>query len=471
MQPKSSTALKTDSIQRWISSVLSVIYMGLGQLVNKQYLKGLLFMLYHSVILFININFSFVTFGNVNFSFLPFQALKIPIINLSFEPFYLFNYLQQKIVGLYTLGTTPIEHHSLFFLIKGLVAILFVILLLAIYIFNVVDAYKNGELADKGEEVPNFTESWDHFLEIGFPYIGISPSMIVLLAATVFPVVFTVCLAFVNYDANHLPPRAILSWVGLENFKALLTLSMFKNAFISVFLWTVIWAVASTILSYGLGLFVAVVLNHKRIKFRNIFRTILLVPWAIPAFVSILIWRYLLNSNFGHVNELLQMLGMAKVNWLNGSPLVAKIAILVVNLWLSFPFAMAVCSGILQSISETLYEAAIVDGATVLQKFFHITLPLVLRQVTPLLIMQFAFQFNNFGIIFLLNKGNPAVPEYYSAGAGGTDILISWVYKLIINKELYSYGAAISIIIFFVVAGFSIYQFRQSDAFQEEELR
>ncbi|MBM7557581.1 ABC transporter permease subunit [Halanaerobacter jeridensis] len=460
MKPESSTNISTNSNQRWMSSLFSALFMGLGQLKNKQYLKGILFIIYQSIIWFINIDITSLVLGNI----------KLPGISLSFEPFYLLNYLQQKIYGVYTLGTIPGEDHSLFFLIEGLVAIIFTFILIGIHIFNIVDAYKNGKLVDQGEETPDFSKSWDNFLEAGFPYIGMSPGMVVLLVATVFPVIFTICLAFVNYDANHLPPGQILSWIGLRNFKDLVMFTQWKGAFVSVFTWTVIWAIASTILSYGLGLFVAVVLNHEHIKFRNVFRTILLVPWAIPAFVSILIWRYLLNYNFGHINKMLMLIGFDKIQWLS-DPLYAKLAILMVNLWLSFPFAMAVCSGILQSISETLYEAAIVDGATILQKFFHITLPLVVRQVTPLLIMQFAFQFNNFGIIFLLNDGGPPVFKFSSTGAGGTDILISWVYKLVIRKGLYSYGAAISIIIFFMIAGFSVYQFRQSDAFKEEELR
>ncbi|MGM0369696.1 MAG: carbohydrate ABC transporter permease [Bacillota bacterium] len=455
MKPKSNTATKPQENNKVTSALLSLLYMGLGQLKNGQYTKGIIFAIYQSIFWFLN--FDVVIEG------------ALPIISVEFQPFYVISFLQEKIYGVYTLGTVAGEHHSLFFLIEGLMAIVFVLILIGIHIFNVTDAYKNGKLIDQGEEVPDFKESLEYFSEAGFPYIGMSPGTIFLFVATIFPVIFTVCLAFLNYDSQHLPPGQLLQWVGLSNFKDLIMFSQWRGTFIQVFTWTVIWSVASTVLSYGLGLFVAVVLNHEDIKFRNIFRTVLLVPWAIPAFVSILIWRYLLNYNFGHMNQMLALIGFNKVQWLSDS-FYAKIALLLVNLWLSFPFAMAVCSGILQSISEALYEAAIVDGATVLQKFFHITLPLVLRQVTPLLIMQFAFQFNNFGIIFLLNDGNP--PIFGGAGsAGHTDILISWVYKLVIRKGLYSYGSAISIIIFFVVAGFSIYQFRQSDAFKEGELR
>jgi arabinogalactan oligomer/maltooligosaccharide transport system permease protein len=455
VKPKSNTATKPQGNNKITSALLSLLYMGLGQLKNGQYTKGIIFTIYQSIFWFLNIDV--VTEG------------ALPNFSVEFQPFYVIGFLQEKIYGVYTLGTVAGEHHSLFFLIEGLMAIVFVLILIGIHIFNVADAYKNGKLIDQGEEVPDFKKSLEYFSEAGFPYIGMSPGTIFLFVATIFPVIFTVCLAFVNYDNQHLPPGQLLQWVGFRNFKDLVMFSQWRGTFIQVFTWTVIWSVASTVLSYGLGLFVAVVLNHEDIKFRNIFRTVLLIPWAIPAFVSILIWRYLLNYNFGHMNQMLALIGIGKVEWLSDS-LYAKIAVLLVNLWLSFPFAMAVCSGILQSISEALYEAAIVDGATVLQKFFHITLPLVLRQVTPLLIMQFAFQFNNFGIIFLLNDGAP--PIFGGAGsAGHTDILISWVYKLVIRKGLYSYGSAISIIIFFVVAGFSIYQFRQSDAFKEGELR
>ncbi|WP_018249482.1 sugar ABC transporter permease [Orenia marismortui] len=432
---KAQTSINTgpNSNKARNSAILSTFIMGAGQIYNGQYIKGALFLLYY----------------------LAFW-LQSPA------------YFMKNIKGLITLGTTPGKDHSLFILIYGIVSAVLLLVVIGIHIFNIIDAYRNGKILDNGEEVPSFRESLKNFWEIGFPYAAMSPGMIFLFIATIFPLIFTVSLAFTNYDLYHSPPGNLVDWVGIGNFKSILTLASWRRTFVGVFTWTVIWAITNTFLIFGLGLFLAVVLNHKSIKGRNILRTILMVPYAIPAFISTLIWRGLLNYNFGQVNKILASMGLGKVPWLQDA-MWAKVAVILVNLWLSFPFAMALCSGVIQSISDTLYEAAEVDGATPWQKFTRITLPLVLRQIAPLMIMQFAFHFNNMGIIYLLNDGNPAVFGN-QGGAGGTDILISWVYKLTMDKLKYNYAAAISIIIFFIVAGFSVYQFRRTNSFKEEEL-
>ncbi|TDX51839.1 sugar ABC transporter permease [Orenia marismortui] len=432
---KAQTSINTgpNSNKARNSAILSTFIMGAGQIYNGQYIKGALFLLYY----------------------LAFW-LQSPA------------YFMKNIKGLITLGTAPGKDHSLFILIYGIVSAVLLLVVIGIHIFNIIDAYRNGKILDNGEEVPSFRESLKNFWDIGFPYAAMSPGMIFLFIATIFPLIFTVSLAFTNYDLYHSPPGNLVDWVGLGNFKSILTLASWRRTFVGVFTWTVIWAITNTFLIFGLGLFLAVVLNHKSIKGRNILRTILMVPYAIPAFISTLIWRGLLNYNFGQVNKILASMGLGKVPWLQDA-MWAKVAVILVNLWLSFPFAMALCSGVIQSISDTLYEAAEVDGATPWQKFTRITLPLVLRQIAPLMIMQFAFHFNNMGIIYLLNDGNPAVFGN-QGGAGGTDILISWVYKLTMDKLKYNYAAAISIIIFFIVAGFSVYQFRRTNSFKEEEL-
>lgn len=466
---------------KYVSAVLSTIFMGAGQLKNGQYIKGVLFSFYQLCLWFVN-----------------FSSWKL-------ELFPAFKFIKKYLGKLYTLGSLPGEDHSLFIMVKGSVAVVLLLGLLIIHIINIVDAYRNGKLIDQGQEVPDFKESWHNMIDIGFPYFSITPGMIFLMVASIFPILFTIGIAFTNYDLYHSPPGKLLDWVGMRNFVDLTTVASWRDTFVSVFGWTVIWAVVSTIGMFALGLFLAIILNNKRIKGRNIFRTILLIPWAIPAFVSVMIWRYLLNYNFGHINQMIAKLAplankvlvpmsgvinklLAPLNWIFaqfGSQIVlnfdqvgrvdwlgdifwARIAVLIVNLWLTTPFIVALCSGVLQSIPQNLYEAAKVDGASIWQKFTNITLPLVLRQLIPMMIMQFAFQFNNFGTIYLLTDGGPAV--FGQKGrAGGTDILISWVYKLTLKVNKYNYAAAISIIIFLVIASFSIYQYVTSDSIKEGE--
>ncbi|MTI59968.1 MAG: sugar ABC transporter permease [Firmicutes bacterium] len=420
--------------RRCIAAILSTVFMGAGQIANGQFIKGFFFIIFNA---FVIIN-------------------SIPYFLRSFQ-------------GLVTLGETPMKDHSLFFMVYGIIALLLLLVILAIYLFNIRDAYKNGKLLDNGQKPARFYISLKKIIEGGYPYIVLSPGLIVITAITILPMIFSMLIAFTNYDLYHSPPKHILDWVGIKNFYKVLTLGSWSKTFRNIFGWTVIWSILSTVTTFGLGGFLAILLNNPRIKFRKIIRTLLILPWAIPAFVSILIWRGMLNTNFGIINKfLVQLFNINNIPWLY-EVFWARVALILVNLWLGFPYAMILITGILQSIPSTLYEAATVDGASGWQKFRTITLPLLLYSMAPLLIMTFAYNFNNFNIIYLLNDGGPAVFGW-QGGAGGTDILISWIFKLTFQKLKYNYASAISIIIFIIIAGFSIYNFRRTRSFQEEEM-
>jgi arabinogalactan oligomer/maltooligosaccharide transport system permease protein len=190
----------------------------------------------------------------------------------------------------------------------------------------------------------------------------------------------------------------------------------------------------------------------------------LILPWAVPAFVTILIFAAMFNDRFGAINrDILGTIGMA-LPWLT-DPFYTKIAIIMIQTWLGFPFVFALFTGVLQSISKDWYEAADVDGGTRFQKFRYITMPHILFATAPLLIMQYAGNFNNFNIIYLFNQGGPAVR---GQNAGGSDILISWVYKLTFETNNYNMAAAISILLGLIVAGFAVFQFRRTRSFKEE---
>ncbi|MFP4015823.1 MAG: ABC transporter permease subunit [Halanaerobiales bacterium] len=421
-------------IKRYIAVGLSTIFMGLGQLYNRQIIKGIIF-------LFVNV---FIVFNSIPF-------------------------LLESLKGLVTLGETPGEDYSNFMLVYGVISVLLALIVIGIYVFNIYDAYKNGSLRDQGKKPPGVKKSFRKLLDSGYPYIVLSPGLIAMLFITIMPLIFTVLIGFTNYDLYHLPPKNLFEWVGISNFKEIFSMGAWRETFFRVALWTVVWSLLSTLTTYALGAFTAVVLNNKRIKFRKIIRTLLILPWAIPGFVSILVWRGMLNKNFGILNEILEFLfQLEPVNWL-GDPFWTRTAILLVNLWLGFPYCMILITGILQSVPDDLYEAAIVDGAGPWQKFRYITMPLVWFSIAPLMIMTFAYNFNNFVMIYLLNNGGPL--KFGNRGnAGSTDILISWVYKLTLEKHKYNYASAISLLIFIVLAGFSIYNFRRTRSFQEEEM-
>jgi arabinogalactan oligomer/maltooligosaccharide transport system permease protein len=214
-----------------------------------------------------------------------------------------------------------------------------------------------------------------------------------------------------------------------------------------------------------LALVLAVFVNDERIKGKKLIRTVFILPWAVPAFVTILIFAALFNDNFGAINQgIMEPLFGQSVPWLT-DPLWSRTALIMIQVWLGFPFVFALFTGVLQSVSKEWYEAADVDGGSKLQKFQFITLPHVLFATAPLLIMQYSFNFNNFNIIYLFNEGGPAVR---GQNAGGTDILISWVYELTFQNNMFNMAAAISLIMGLMIATFAIFQFRRTKSFQEE---
>lgn len=229
------------------------------------------------------------------------------------------------------------------------------------------------------------------------------------------------------------------------------------------------WAIISTVTTFFLGLFFAVLINRKGIRFKKFWRSIFILPWAIPAFVSILIFRNIFNGQFGPINRYLMELGVINeiIPFLS-DPFLAKVTLIVVNMWFGFPFWMILMSGVMTSIDKELYEAADVDGATGWSKFWKITLPIVMFSTAPLLIMSFAGNFNNFNIIYLMTQGLPVNMEY--SYAGSTDILISWIYKLTLDQNQFAMASVVSILIFAVIATLSVYNFRKTRAFKEEDM-
>jgi ABC-type sugar transport system permease subunit len=217
-----------------------------------------------------------------------------------------------------------------------------------------------------------------------------------------------------------------------------------------------------------LGLLIAIMFNEQRFPFKKLIRTLLIIPYTVPALLTILIWRGMLNPELGVVSRALESLFGWAPPWFTDQWW-AKIAILLINLWLSYPYFMLICSGALQSISEDYYAAAQVDGASVWQQFWNITLPLLLVAVGPLLIASFVFNFNNFNLIYIFNAGGPPMAGTPTP-AGHTDILISYVYNLAFSGSSginYGFAAAITIIIFFIVGAITLLQFRYTRMWEE----
>ena len=245
--------------------------------------------------------------------------------------------------------------------------------------------------------------------------------------------------------------------IWFENYSNIVTDSRVRGPLIRVFIWTVVFALLTVLTTFALGLLLALALN-KPIRGRRIYRSILVLPYAMPSVMSILIWGGMFNTEFGAINTLLG----TNIAWFS-DPNFARVAVILVNLWLGFPYFYLISSGSLQAIPSELMEAAAIDGANPRQIFRKITLPLLLQILSPLLIASFAYNFNNFNLIYLLTGGGPR-NELDGEIAGATDILISYTYKIAFGTGTQDLGlaSAISLIIFLLVASISLYSLRKS---------
>jgi arabinogalactan oligomer / maltooligosaccharide transport system permease protein len=267
--------------------------------------------------------------------------------------------------------------------------------------------------------------------------------------------------SFVSAGGEEIEPGWKTS-VGFRNFGRIIHDKLVRAPFLRVFAWTFVFATLTVLLSFAFGLFLAITLDKEGMRFQRSYRSLLIIPYAIPGFLSLLVWRGLLNDDFGTVNKLLHV----HIPWLFGANW-AKVAIILVSVWLTFPYFFLVSLGALQSIPQELTEAARVDGASPWQVFRKVTLPLLLVVVAPLMIASFAFNFNNFGNIYFLTGGGPAVNDNSIAGA--TDILISYTYKLAFavgKGNDYGLATAVAVIIFFIVGTISTITFWKTKALE-----
>jgi ABC-type sugar transport system permease subunit len=271
---------------------------------------------------------------------------------------------------------------------------------------------------------------------------------------------------FVAADGSH-APLGFWVQVGVENFTRIFTSVSIREPLLRVFGWTIAFAFFSVLTAFSLGLFMALMLD--KFPGARFIKSLLIIPYAVPGMISILIWRGMLNPNGGVITSSLNgLLGWAPP-W-HTDPGWAKVAVLLVNLWLAFPYFMLICTGALQSISSAIYEAAEVDGANAWQRFWSLTLPLLLVAVGPLLIASFTYNFNNFLLIEALFGGGPPMVGTSAPPVGHTDNLISYTYRYAFSSggsREYGFASAIAIVIFFMVGGLTLFQFRFTKRWEE----
>lgn len=437
-----------------LAPVASALFMGLGQIVVlKQYLKGALLAVLELIFLL-----------NVN-----------PLF--------------KGIRGLITLGDARpdlpvrLRDNSTFMMLDGLIAAVIVIFFVIFYAISIADARKQGKRYEKTGEVQTTGQFLKNVGEKAFAYIGLSPAIVLISFFVVIPLVYAALLAFTNFSAPaHLPPNNTVDWVGFETFREMASLGgQFSKAFLRTALWTFQWALLGTLTTYFGGLFLALALNDKKIRIAKVFRTIFILPYAVPGMVMLFVWANILNGQFGPLTKILRELGVVEwlksvgvlqgdaIPWLS-DPTMARIMLVVVNLWLGFPYFMMMMTGIMTSMPADIFEAATIDGAGKFQKFRYITLPLLLYQTLPLMILSFSYNMNNFGGVYFLTQGNPSDNLTTGTFAGSTDTLMTWMYKLAYDTRIYNKASVIALCMFVVIAPFAIYNFAQTKSFKEGEL-
>lgn len=359
--------------------------------------------------------------------------------------------------------------NSMLLLLYGVVSIVLTAGFVAVWYISIKSGEEARQLKISGKKVPGFIDDVKSLFDGNIHKLLLSLPMAGILVFTVTPLIYMILMAFTNYDADHQPPGNLFTWVGLDNFASLLSSTdKLASTFWPVLGWTLVWGICATFSCYFGGIFLAMLINSKGIRLKKVWRTIFVIAMAIPTFISLMVVSTMLGKN-GIINILLQQWGFttSALPFLT-NPLWARVTTIIVNLWIGIPVTMLMVTGILMNIPEELYESAKIDGASPFLTFMKITFPYMIFITTPYLITNFISNINNFGVIYFLNGGGPMTLEYYK-GAGKTDLLVTWLFKLTKDSNDYNLAAALGLIIFLISAVVSLITYRRSKAITNEE--
>lgn len=438
------TSLATDGSDKKKVLLTSILFMGLGHIVQlKQWIKGAFFAI-------------------------------IEVLFLCMLP-----WLVSKINDMIHMGrdqsAIPVAERQLstFMLIDGIIALAIIAIFVVLYYLSVKGALNEyREYCISGKYADN-RDATKGILGKAFPIVGLAPALVLIIFFVIVPLVFSITAGFTNWASpDHIPPGNSVNWVGLENY-----IDMFggeedwTSAFLHTAGWTLIWGVCATVTCYFGGMIMAVIFNETKLKIAPVFRAIFILPYAIPNILSMMVWKNLLNGSSGTVNRTLEALHIISepIEWLSDVTM-ARITCILINLWAGFPYFMMLIAGQMTAISTDIFEAAAIDGANKFQVFRNITLPMVLYQTVPLIIMSFTHNVNNFGAIYFLSGGGPSTLATTTTKAGGTDIVVSWIYKLTMDDMNYKNAAVLAMFVFVVLAPFAIVNFMNTKSFKEGEL-
>ena len=452
----------------WATKI-SYIIMGFGNIVRGQIVKGCIFL---------GTEIAFILFmitglgqkglgwsGIYNFGF--FNGGKIGFQEKSYWADA--NGIDVKISGGDRVQMMPADN-SMQLLLYGVMTIVVIALFLIIYFASTKSAYKIQQTRAAGEKPQTFAQDISALMDEKFHVTLLAFPSLTISIFTILPLIFMIMIAFTNFDQDH----SFFRWVGFENFQQIFatTGASAKKGitFIELTKWTLIWAVLATVLNYILGMVVALMINKKGIKFKALWRTLFVITVAVPQFVSLLLMSQMLDVNNGAINLVLQKIGLISdpINFLgHANPWVARITVIVVNIWVGIPYTILITSGILMNIPADLYESATIDGAGPVKSFFKITLPYMLFVTTPYLITTFIGNINNFNVIYLLCGTAQQSNDLYRAGY--TDLLVTWLFNLTTVTGDYKLASTIGILVFVVCATVSLLTFNLTKSAKNEE--
>ena len=428
------------------ASKISFFLMGIAQLKNKQWLKGLTFLIVEIVAIV------WLVFSGVNSILMLGSLGPHKTGGLHFD----------TAQGVYVRTNAS---NSMLILLFGILALFILALVVWLYIVNIRSVRHLYALNRDAKHINTTMEDLSTLLNERFHTTLMFIPLVGVLLFTVLPIVYMITIAFTNFDNNHQWPQSGFSWVGFATFGRIFTGDI-ASTFFPVLGWTLIWAIAATATTFFFGVLLAILIESKGIKFKGFWRTIFVLVFAIPQFVSLLLMHQFLTDQ-GPLNTVLEHLG-----WINHAlpfltdPTFARITVIVVNMWVGIPVSMLVATAIIQNLPQDQIEAARIDGANAFQVFRSITFPQILFVMSPALIQQFIGNINNFNVIFLLTGGAPSNPNYYMAG--DTDLLVTWLYNLTMGQlKNYNMGAVVGILTFIVCAVFSLIAYRRTNAFKE----
>ena len=431
---------------------VSFVIMGFGQFFRRQIGRGIIFLLMEAVFIYYMAGFGLHYLADM--TTLGTEAVT-------------------KTVNKYGLEVVAYKDNSLKILLYGVLTIFIIVGFIWTWVINIKQNALAQKLIAEGIKPKSFKHDIKSLGDEQYYKTLLSVPLLGIVIFTVIPIFFMILIAFTNYDYSHLPPEKLFGWVEFENFRTMLATdisgsSKFAFTFREILIWTMIWALVATFSNYFLGMFIAICINKKGIKFKKVFRTVLVMTIAVPQFVSLLLVSKMFADE-GIVNSLLQKLSVIteKIGFLS-TPELAKIMVLVINLWVGIPYLMLITTGVLMNIPADLYESAKIDGASGIKQFTKITLPYMLFVTGPYLLTSFTANINNFNVIYLLTGGAPKTMAY-EGGAGQTDLLITWLYTLTMQNNDYKMAAVIGILVFLVVAVISLIVYNLSPSMKNEE--